>query len=431
MPKTYTINEVVKEIATTVKQKIANYETSLIALRKKELEHKHGKLAKSVDLCPLCAEPEFGCSCLTKSDKLVKKTPPDISEKTMHKLKDEYGHDEKGKEKAYATAWSIENKMKKEEMAPKYSEKAGISTDSKTKARNHKVAPLGGIPMGVSFAQEGKVNGKPVLKEEMDAGLGGMDSSMGMSEVCEKCGKSGKSCKCVGKAELDKGMPTSSASALAPKAPAAATPIAHVNKELGGFKSIASKPTISSMGRAKASASGMIGKMELKTTPDKDVDDSGNGSMPKAKKLGKAEVMGATGKQPIGQGHGDAGKVAGAPHPETTAGLASVKGLSPAKQWSNDKLPALQQKLATVRGGSQWLKSTHASAARVHPKQAAPVSQRFHGAMPLQRSEMEPMGKCAMCKNEEHAGKCMKMEMPAPTEGLSAMNHNRKMLKVK
>ncbi len=41
---------------------------------------------------------------------LNKVTPPGISEKTMHKLKAQYGGD---KEKAYATAWAIHNKMKK------------------------------------------------------------------------------------------------------------------------------------------------------------------------------------------------------------------------------------------------------------------------------------------------------------------------------
>jgi hypothetical protein len=82
---------------------------------------------------------------------------------------------------------------------------------------------------------------------------------------------------------------------------------------------------------------------------------------------------------------------------------------------------------------------------------AAPVqSKRFHGALPLQRSEPEAkkvkvklnvdhasaakakkafaLDKCAMCSKSEHAGMC-KEEMPAPTEGLSSMNHNRRMLR--
>jgi hypothetical protein len=63
---------------------------------------------------------------------LAKVTPPG-KEKLVHKLKDEYGHDKKGKEKAYATAWAVHNKkvnkaewiaqasskMKKEELKSK------------------------------------------------------------------------------------------------------------------------------------------------------------------------------------------------------------------------------------------------------------------------------------------------------------------------
>jgi len=40
---------------------------------------------------------------------LSKKAPPG-EEKLVHKLKDEYGHDEEGKRKAFATAWAIKNK---------------------------------------------------------------------------------------------------------------------------------------------------------------------------------------------------------------------------------------------------------------------------------------------------------------------------------
>lgn len=52
-------------------------------------------------------------NALAQEQAVEKKTPPDISEKTMHKLKDEYKGD---KSKAYATAWSIHNKMDKKEI---------------------------------------------------------------------------------------------------------------------------------------------------------------------------------------------------------------------------------------------------------------------------------------------------------------------------
>lgn len=50
---------------------------------------------------------------------LVKVAPPG-EEKLVHELKDEYGHDKKGKEKAFATAWALKNKkdLKKEETSP-------------------------------------------------------------------------------------------------------------------------------------------------------------------------------------------------------------------------------------------------------------------------------------------------------------------------
>ena len=48
----------------------------------------------------------------------LKKVTPPGEEKLVHKLKDEYGHDKAGKEKAYATAWSIHNKMNKAALNP-------------------------------------------------------------------------------------------------------------------------------------------------------------------------------------------------------------------------------------------------------------------------------------------------------------------------
>lgn len=45
-----------------------------------------------------------------KKPGLSKKAPSDVSEKTVMKLKDEYGHDKKGTQKAMKVAWSIHNK---------------------------------------------------------------------------------------------------------------------------------------------------------------------------------------------------------------------------------------------------------------------------------------------------------------------------------
>ena len=54
---------------------------------------------------------------MVAKSELAKVAPPG-EEKLVHKLKDEYGHDEAGKKKAFATAWAIKNKtVKKAEMA--------------------------------------------------------------------------------------------------------------------------------------------------------------------------------------------------------------------------------------------------------------------------------------------------------------------------
>lgn len=83
-------------------------------------------------------------------------------------------------------------------------------------------------------------------------------------------------------------------------------------------------------------------------------------------------------------------------------------------------------------------KQSLAQAGALAPKwqqQGQLTSQRFNGARPLQRSEKAPMDmkKAALSltkKDLENDG-FGKEEMPAPTEGLSSINHNRRMLSVK
>jgi hypothetical protein len=76
---------------------------------------------------------------------MAKVTPPDIGEKTMHDLKDEYGHDKAGKEKAYATAWSIHNQNQKS----KKLEKAATTVESARQA----VGVAGAMPKAASVAK--------------------------------------------------------------------------------------------------------------------------------------------------------------------------------------------------------------------------------------------------------------------------------------
>jgi hypothetical protein len=408
---------------------------------------------------------------------LSKKAPPG-EEKLVHKLKDEYGHDKEGKEKAFATAWAVKN---------------------------------------------GTVN----HKSETSMAKGG--TTPHLDEV---------------KPGLAKGMPSSSASALAPKPPAPVTSVAQANKEMGGFKSLAASPThmpgkggpsltpgagrkpLASMGRASHAVAGEIPNAksenqgsarspygtgaaghatqtnmpsslkanmagvaksdkdpETKTTvgrglddkalpgtkppkPGKKIEAEGSGGLIKGNPLRKdAEISPKKvgGQQPVGQGGGDAMK------PVTTAvkagvgtapGLPKVGGQRPLASATDS--PALQhfgrgavdvnlegarhRPLATaasspgaqhfgrgavdvdvsdlnggapapVRGGVAFIRAAHAKA------RSAPVqSQRFHGALPLQRAELPPtapaavpkkyptLGKgaehCALCKGAEHPGAC-------------------------
>jgi transposase-like protein len=70
---------------------------------------------------------------------LEKVTPPDVSEKVVHKLKDEYGHDKAGKAKAFATAWKIHNQKAakksepEDELAARRKESAGVTEARRSK----------------------------------------------------------------------------------------------------------------------------------------------------------------------------------------------------------------------------------------------------------------------------------------------------------
>jgi hypothetical protein len=79
----YTPDEVAYILKQEIKEKIIEFQDSLVKLR-----------------------------ALEKGEILSKKSPPDVSEAMIHKLKDEYGHDQEGKEKAFATAWKIHNRKK-------------------------------------------------------------------------------------------------------------------------------------------------------------------------------------------------------------------------------------------------------------------------------------------------------------------------------
>ena len=92
-------------------------------------------------------------------DPMCKVTPPDISEETAHKIKDEYKGD---KSKAYATMWAMHNKNKKTKKAETVIDIAHAADPSK---RDKDLNP-----------DEGTVPGKDI-KEIPAPGSGGMSKS--------------------------------------------------------------------------------------------------------------------------------------------------------------------------------------------------------------------------------------------------------------
>lgn len=333
--------------------------------------------------------------------------------------------------------------------------------------------------------------------------------------------------------------------------------VEEANKEMKGFRSVASNPTFGGgsianapkpaprSGNGNRAASGVIPNAKAEPSPKRKI--------PRLKKHTSAMLSadprpapsGIPGKQPVGQGGGDAFKVphpattaslndvrqmapaaanatkdkaslpaakppAAAPgagaampkagmHPDTKASLGNVQAMAPNAAWKGAGLPSLKAKLQNVQashalapkpadaraaekpgptsmkpaataivarppaarqqlaadkraGGVGFLNNLLSRFSRRAPADAAPTpgiapapvaapttSARFHGALPLQRSEKAPkkqptkkspfsLDKCAMCMKSEHSGIC-KEEMPAPTEGLSSMNHNRTMLR--
>jgi len=332
------------------------------------------------------------------------------------------------------------------------------------------------------------------------------------------------------------------------------------NREMKGFKSVASNPTFGGgtvtnapktaprSGNGNRAASGVIPNAKAECGMGKKFKIPGK----KGGKLKKHTAAtpspdarpapsGIPGKQPVGQGGGDAFKVphaatsaslndvrqlapaaanatkdkAGLPgakapaaapaqapgaampktgvHPDTKASLGNVQAMAPNAAWKGAGLPSLKAKLQNVqashalapkapaaaparptaivarpaaapapaarqqlsadkRAGGVGFLNNLLSRFRRPPAGAAPTpgiaaapaaprvaSARFHGALPLQRSEpstkaakkspFPDAATCFNCKKSEHSGIC-KEEMPAPTEGLSGVNHNRNMLSV-
>lgn len=328
-----------------------------------------------------------------------------------------------------------------------------VSTKAR-KLEKHELCPLCGGP---------DVNGRcaciaALRKDEggLDASGGGGEQPMAMNELkkCASCGKPHAMGKCdlsevtAGKDLSKHTMASSSAGALAPKAPAPATPVGQVNHEMGGFHSLAGgspapaapatlapspKMNVGTAGRRQGNSqppvSGVIpnakaeknfgsarsplgtgapghakqtnmpsqlkaqmaptAKAELpvvesvptkavtgtklpKKGTDKTPDKQGSGGeIKKGAKLSKAmpAVAGAApagkgvpGKQPIGQGGGDAHKVAG-----------GAKPAAPAAKPGLDKLKAAGSAEIGRAKGAANMQRLKGDLAAVKAKKAAPA----------------------------------------------------------
>jgi hypothetical protein len=237
---------------------------------------------------------------------------------------------------------------------------------------------------------------------------------MAKGELCLLCAQLPKACNCLKKATAEE-----------------------ANREMGGFRSIASSPTFGGgkltnapkpqtrSGNGNRATAGVIPNAKAETAPTiaprqaaemrpmpgaKLPDDAkskvapgGEGSGGDIEKRDMAAgapapaarpVVGVGGKQPVGQGGGDAHKVphpapaAGAdptsstaagladvksmapnaPHPATSAGLHNVQALAPKAAWSGAGLPKLKAALAGVKAA----KTAPAAAPAGAPPAAAP-----------------------------------------------------------
>ena len=119
---------------------------------------------------------------------LSKVTPPG-EEKLVHKLKDEYGHDKAGKEKAYATAWSIHNKMTKTALpAVVRNAMKKDETDSHIKVRQDTVVekPMPGAEMPPKNPKNPEKNGNGRTDSDNNGIIKGKLNKGAISDAVDK-----------------------------------------------------------------------------------------------------------------------------------------------------------------------------------------------------------------------------------------------------
>lgn len=137
--KKMSAGEIKKKLAAVLRKSLDDHKASVLS--KKELTPREAglKLTKAL-LGQISEYKEFLVQMgnLEKGE-LSKVTPPDVSEELVHKLKDQYGSDEEGKAKAYATAWKIskQKKGKKTEKAEVLPDVPNVRPESEMQAQGH------------------------------------------------------------------------------------------------------------------------------------------------------------------------------------------------------------------------------------------------------------------------------------------------------
>jgi hypothetical protein len=418
-----------QKFATDLKAVLLKTETQIREMRAREASTKERKLEKH-ELCPLCGGPDVNgrCKCIETLAKnaqlgygpgasmgasggggtqpmamaelckncgkahdmgkcdmddvrpgkdLAKKTPEGISEKTMHKLKDEYGHDKEGKSKAYATANAIANgtvnhkaEMKTtphlDDVKPGLA-KMGMPTSSAAALAPKKPAPTTPIHQANQelgsmtslahspTAMPGTAPKKPIAHMGRTGGSGFSMTAGGANTPRASVSGSIPNAK----AELNPG----SASKYGTGGPGHATQ-ANMPSALKAVAAPVAKGENAMVYPKVAAEKAVDGAKAPKKGKDATPDKQGSGGEIKAGKglskaapaMGKAPAgKGVPGKQPVGQGGGDAHKVAG--------NKPAVGAVKPAAKpaGGNANVQALRGKLADIQ--AQRAKPAHPAVA--------------------------------------------------------------------
>lgn len=399
--KIHTAKEVSAALLKHSKEKLEAAAVQIKDMRSRELRKSartpgSKKLVKA-ELCLLCGNLDRpgSCTCVLRKDEdgAKSKACPHCS-KDVSVVDGKIGHHFEGRQaKPCKGVGCAPKSMEKDEKSPDKAPGAVLPGDKDAKETK---APGSG----------GKVSKIPGLKKSAALRKSPMDMVMGREKFKAPGTMAPAPLPGMGPVKVNGMHPDTHASLQDAKAarpsPAAAS-VATANKELGGFKSIASSPV---MGGVKPIARGPIAiaanaKAKTAATPP--------------------PIPAAARKDEVPHQHYEAGGQVDKGHRAVAArDLAEDKRAAGVGFLSN-----LITRFKGV-GNKTW-------------GQTARTSPRASGVRPLQRSakpetkkpfsmKKEEMGKCAMCSKMEHDGTCKKLEVPPSTEGLSMTNHNRSLL---